>query len=264
MSGAVLSSKLVRIEMMEGLAVVAMVNPPVNALGSRLGLELSVAFEAIAANPEVRAVVVASDLDGFFMAGADLAEFQEGKERARALLSSVSRAFDTLAGLQAITFAAINGHALGGGLELALCCDIRYAAEGHYSLGLPEVTLGLLPGGGGTQRLPALLGSSRALEWMIRGKRVPPKEALEAGLVQGLFPGETLKEDVLRIAAGIAAGPTVAIRSIKKLVRGAEASGGAMRLEREREMFISLFDTKDAAEGIRAFLRKETPRFTGE
>lgn len=256
-------SHFVRVEVRDRLAIVSMARPPVNALGSVLALQLAEAFEGIAANERLRAVVVASDLNHFFMAGADLVELQEGKESARALVSSVGRALDALASLEAVTYAAINGHALGGGLELAICCDIRYAAEGQYSLGLPEITLGLLPGGGGTQRLPRLIGAARALEWMISGRRVSPSEALEAGLVHALFPAETLKDQVVRAATMIADGPTIAVRSIKHLVSHAPARVDRSGLERERELFLALFDTRDAAEGMSAFLRRVAPRFTG-
>jgi len=241
-----------------------MARSPVNALGSVLAGELAQAFRTVAGSPGINVVVLESGVRGFFVAGADLVEFNAGKESARRTAEEVARAFEALASLEAVTIAAINGHALGGGLELALCCDLRYAADGKYALGLPEVTLGLLPGGGGTQRLPRLVGPAKALEWMIRGRRVTPNEALQSGLVQGLLPAEPFREEVFRIAEGIASGATVAIRAIKGLVRSTAPHPDAAALAREREAFLSLFDTADAREGIRAFLAKESPRFTGK
>ncbi|MGB5197562.1 MAG: enoyl-CoA hydratase-related protein [Candidatus Deferrimicrobium sp.] len=247
-----------------GLAIIAMARPPVNALGSVLAGELAQAFRTVAGSPGINVVVLESGVRGFFMAGADLSEFNAGKESARRTAEEVARAFEALASLKAVTIAAINGHALGGGLELALCCDLRYVAAGKYALGLPEVTLGLLPGGGGTQRLPGLVGHAKALEWMIRGCRVSPEEAFRAGLVQGLFPAESFREEVRQVAEGMASGATVAICAIKELVRSTVSHPDATALEREREVFLSLFDTADAREGIRAFLAKESPRFSGK
>ncbi len=246
------------------MATVAMARPPVNALGSSLAGELREAFEAVAANLGINVVVLESNIRGVFVAGADLSELQGGKESARRLAEEVARASDALADLKAITIAAIAGHALGGGLELSLCCDLRYAADNRYVLGLPEVTLGLLPGGGGTQRLPRLVGTAKALEWMIRGRRVSPQEAFQAGLVQGLLPAEQFREEIHRIADGIATGATVAVRAIKELVHSAALHPDQGALERERGAFLSLFDTADTQEGIRAFLCKESPKFTGK
>ncbi len=253
------SSVTTRIE--GGRATVTMARPPVNAMGSALARELADAFRAVAAEPRISVLVLESGVRGVFMAGADLSEFNAGKESARRLVDEARKAFDALAGLEAVTIAAINGHTLGGGLELALCCDLRYAVKGKYVLGLPEVTLGLLPGGGGTQRLPGLVGSATALEWMIQGRRLSPEEALKARLLQGLFPEEWFQEEVRRISDGLATGATAAVRAIKKLVRLSAGRPAEASLSAEREAFLSLFDTEDTAEGIRAFIAREEPRF---
>ena len=168
-----------------------------------------------------------------------------------------------MAASQKVFVAAINGHALGGGLEVALACDLRFAAEGNYTIGLPEVTLGLLPGAGGTQRLSRLIGTSRALELMITGERVSPQDALRLGIVNRLFPTAELLSETEAFARRLAEGATVAIGAIKQAVhRGAnpEISAG---LALERKLIEMLFNTDDAQEGFAAFAEKRPPVYRG-
>jgi enoyl-CoA hydratase/carnithine racemase len=160
--------------------------------------------------------------------------------------------------------AAIGGHALGGGLEIALACDLRFAAEGEYRLGLPEVTLGLLPGNGGTQRLTRLIGRARALDLMVTGTAVGPGRALELGIVDRLFPADRLVEEAIDYVARLAKGPSLAIGNIKVASRiGADLplEGG---LALEREAVWRLFMSQDAAEGLAAFAEKRPPQWSGQ
>jgi enoyl-CoA hydratase/carnithine racemase len=159
--------------------------------------------------------------------------------------------------------AAISGHALGGGLEIALACDFRFAAEGAYRIGLPEVTLGLLPGNGGTQRLTRLVGRTRALDMMITNQQVNAARALELGLVDRVFGVDELLEKALDYVAQLAKGPTLAIGNIKIATRlGADLPmEGALALE--REAVWRLFMSEDAAEGLAAFGEKRTPEWKG-
>ena len=159
--------------------------------------------------------------------------------------------------------AAINGHALGGGLEIALACDFRFAAEGEYRIGLPEVTLGLLPGNGGTQRLTRLIGRARALDMMITNQQINAARALEIGLVERVFAADRLVEEAVEYVARLAKGPTLAIGNIKIATRlGADLPlEGALALE--REAVWRLFMSDDAAEGLAAFSEKRAPNWKG-
>jgi enoyl-CoA hydratase/carnithine racemase len=156
--------------------------------------------------------------------------------------------------------AFIAGHALGGGLEMALACDIRYAAEGGYRLGQPEVTLGILPGNGGTQRLPRLIGVGPALELLLTGRALSPEEARQLGLVSQLFAGE---EEFRAHAAKLAALPPLALAEIKRAVYEGIDRSLAHGLELERDLIEKLFRSRDANEGLTAFAEKRTPEFTG-
>jgi enoyl-CoA hydratase/carnithine racemase len=159
--------------------------------------------------------------------------------------------------------AAINGHALGGGLEMALACDLRFAAEGNYRIGLPEVTLGLLPGNGGTQRLPRLIGANKALEMMITGEAVGPADALRLGIVNRLFPEDKLMAETEAYARRLASGATLAVGQIKQAVYRGLALNLAEALALERELIQPLFDTEDAKEGFAAFAEKRQAMFKG-
>jgi enoyl-CoA hydratase/carnithine racemase len=164
-----------------------------------------------------------------------------------------------MAAAEQVFIAYIAGHALGGGLEIALACDLRYASEGRYKLGTPEVTLGLLPGNGGTQRLTRLIGASRALDLLLTGRTFGPEEAQQWGLVAELCDEDGLRERAERLAAG----PALAVAAIKRCVH----EGGQLPLEEglalEAELMESLFRSKDATEGLTAFVEKRKPEFVG-
>jgi enoyl-CoA hydratase/carnithine racemase len=168
-----------------------------------------------------------------------------------------------MAASQKIFIAAISGHALGGGLEVALACDLRFAAQGSYTIGLPEVTLGLLPGAGGTQRLSRLIGTSRALEMMITGERVSPEDALRMGIVNRLFAADNLLTETEEFARRLTEGATVAIGAIKQAVYCGSNSDLKAGLALERELIEMLFNTDDAQEGFAAFTEKRPPVFRG-
>ena len=156
--------------------------------------------------------------------------------------------------------AAITGHALGGGLEMALACDLRYAVEGRYKLGTPEVTLGLLPGNGGTQRLPRIIGQGPALELLLTGRQVGPDEAHRLGIVSAVFGGE---EELRAHVEKLAAGPPLAIAEIKRAVYEGLAGTLDDGLALERELIERLFRSQDAREGLTAFSEKRAPEFVG-
>ena len=238
--------------------------PPANSYEIGFMRELDAAIEGAIADPEVRAVVVRSALEKFFSAGADIKAFMANDTATNlAMIRFAHGALEKIANPPKVFIAAINSHALGGGLEIALACDLRFAAEGSYRLGLPEVTLGLLPGNGGTQRLPRLIGAHRALELMITGAPVGPEEALRLGIVNKLFPADKLMPETEAYAARLAAGATVAIGQIKRAVVQGVGMDLSTALALERDLIEPLFDTEDAKEGFAAFADKRQPVYKG-
>jgi enoyl-CoA hydratase/carnithine racemase len=179
------------------------------------------------------------------------------------MIATSHRALSSIARIPKVFVAEINGHALGGGLEIPLACDLRFAGEGDYRLGTPEATLGLLPGNGGTQRLPRLIGRSRALDLMITGRTVSPREAHELGIVDALFPADEVQERTLEYVQRLAAGATKAIGNIKLAVHEGIDDGLERGLARERELVEELFLSDDGQEGLAAFAEKRQPSFTG-
>ncbi|MGH2882699.1 MAG: enoyl-CoA hydratase/isomerase family protein, partial [Solirubrobacteraceae bacterium] len=162
-----------------------------------------------------------------------------------------------------VFIAYIAGHALGGGLEIALACDIRLAAAGLYKLGLPEVTLGLLPGNGGTQRLTRLIGPSRALELLLTGRTYAAGEAREMGLVAAVYDAQDAEAEVRQYAGRLAGGPALATAAIKRCVHEGGELALADGIALEQELMEMLFRSKDADEGLHAFVEKRKPEFAG-
>lgn len=243
------------------IAVLTFDRPPLNAIDEQLMTELLAAIEELEDDLSVRAVLVRSALDGVFMAGADITEFQrvseEGVERAVLAQQVVSR----LAELPQPTVAAINGHALGGGLEVALACDFRICARADGALiGLPEVRLGLLPGAGGTQRLTALVGPGRATELIMKGLQLSPEEAHADGIVHFLVEPDELDERSRDYAVRLARQAPIALRGIKRAIRAAGTPNG---FEVEAEAFREVLSSQDAQAGVSAFLNGERASFSG-
>lgn len=238
-------------------------NPPANSYDLQVMTEFSRAVDD-AIDARSRAVIVASASQKFFSAGADIKKFLEGDVEANMEMIRTSQAaFRRMAGANALFIAHINGHALGGGLEVALACDIRLANAGNYKLGTPEVTLGLLPGNGGTQRLTRLLGRSRAMELLLTGRTFSPEDALAWGLVAALHEPEEADDRVRAYALRFANGAALATSAIKRAVH----EGADMTLEQglglEAGLMEELFRTQDAREGLHAFVEKRDPEFVG-
>jgi enoyl-CoA hydratase/carnithine racemase len=238
-------------------------HPPANSYDLAFMTEFASRVDEALADA-TRVVVVQSGNSKFFSAGADIKRFTEGDVGANMEMIRVSQAtFRKMAAAPEVFIAYIAGHALGGGLEIALACDIRLAAEGPYKLGLPEVTLGLLPGNGGTQRLTRLIGPSRALELLITGRTYGVKEAHEMGLLADVYDPEEAGTKVREYAERLAAGAVVAQAAIKRCVY----EGGQMTLDDglalEAELMEALFGTKDATEGLTAFVEKRKAEFVG-
>lgn len=247
------------------VAVIHVHRPPANSYNRAFLDDLNAAIDEVRWTSGIKAAVLWSDLaPKFFSAGADITNFKNSTQEQRVM--TVLHAHEILQKMERtpkLFVAAISGHALGGGLEIAMACDLRFAAEGTYRLGLPEVSLGLLPGNGGTQRLQRLIGRTKSLDLMLTNKQVAPAEALQLGMVDKLFPAESLLEESLNYVDKLAQGPTLAVGNIKISTNiGADLPmDGALALE--REAVWRLFMSDDAAEGLAAFGEKRAPNWTG-
>jgi enoyl-CoA hydratase/carnithine racemase len=237
--------------------------PPANSYDPAFIDELDDAVGQVA-DAGVAVAVVRSASPKFFSAGADVKGFlQRSASDNVAMVRRAHQVLDRLAAEAPVFVAAIGGHALGGGYEIALACDLRVAADGGYRIGLPEVTLGLLPGTGGTQRLPRLIGRGRALELMTTGRAVTPDEAHRLGMVDRLVPAADLDRAVGELAATLAAGAPLAIAAVKRaVVDGLDRPlGDALR--HELEQLAPLFASDDAREGMTAFTAKRPAQYAG-
>ena len=245
------------------LGFITLDKPPANSYDLDFMTEFSNAVdEAIAG--ATRVVIVQSANPKFFSAGADIKKFTEGDVGSNMEMIRVSQAaFRRMAAAPQVFIAFIAGHALGGGLEIALACDIRLAAAGAYKMGLPEVTLGLLPGNGGTQRLTRLIGPSRGLELLITGRTFSVEEAHAMGLVAAVYDAESAEASVREYAERLATGPALAIAAIKRCVHEGVQKTLDDGLALEAELMESLFRSKDADEGLHAFVEKRKPEFVG-
>jgi enoyl-CoA hydratase/carnithine racemase len=255
----------VRLEKEGAVGIVTLDRPPANSYDYDFLREFASAVDEVRVDEGVRAVVVASASEKFFSAGADLKAFAGGSARRRAMTALVGHeAFRKMETTPLVFVAAIAGHALGGGLELALACDLRFAAEGRYQLGLTEANLGLFPGTGGTQRLPRIVGLSRGLDLIVQGTTFGPEEARDMGLVDRMFPdAAACREGAIEYAAKLAAGPSEAIGRAK--VVATEGAGASLDqgLALEREAIARVFVSEDAQEGIDAFVNKRQPTYRG-
>jgi enoyl-CoA hydratase len=233
----------------DGVAVVRHDRPKMNALSTTLLGQLADAVGELSADPPGAVVVWGGER--IFAAGADISEFA-GPDEARVVGGAFRAALDALAGLPRATIAAIAGYALGGGCELALACDFRVAAD-TAKLGQPEILLGIIPGGGGTQRLARLVGPARAKEIVFSGRQVPADEALHIGLVDRVVPADVLFEAASTWASELAAGAVVAQGLAKRAID--EGLDGALDtgLDLEMELFADVFATEDAATGVASF-----------
>jgi len=253
----------VRFEVEEGIGLVTFDRPGVlNALDARTLDELDAILGEVEGGA-ARALVLTGAGDRAFVAGADLSELAGlGPREALAFAERGHAVFDRLERLSAPTIAAVNGFALGGGCELVLACDLVYASP-RARFGQPEVNLGIIPGFGGTQRLPRRVGAMRGLELLLTGEAIDAGRARELGLVLDVLPPEELVAHARGQARKVLARGPLAISAVKRLVRAGVDLPLADANALERDAFAALFGTTDAREGIRAFLEKRPARFTG-
>lgn len=237
------------------VAILRLDRPKMNAIDSQLRAELGAAAEEIATNSEVRAVVVYGG-ERVFAAGADIAEMADMTSAGIAEYSrALQRSLNAVAAIPVPVVAAITGYALGGGCELALCADFRVAAD-NAKIGQPEILLGVVPGAGGTQRLPRLIGPARAKDLIFTGRQVAAAEAREMGLVDAVVPAEEVYSAAVAMAARYTGGPALALKAAKQAIDAGLETDLGTGLEIERLHFSALFATEDQKAGMRSFLEK--------
>ena len=248
----------------EAVALVTIDNPPMNALASALLEELEAEIEALDADDDVRAIVLRGAGERAFVAGADIKEFPGLRESASEGGSArgIQRLGHRMDAARTPFVAAIRGFCLGGGLELAMCCDVRVCAD-DARLGQPEIKLGLIPGGGGTQRLPRLVGHGRALLLNLSGDPISGSQAYDWGLVEQAVPRAELMDAALELARTLSQRSPHAMGVIKELASETRDLPLSEGMRREAQGFIKCIGSEDGAEGVVAFLEKRQPEFTG-
>jgi enoyl-CoA hydratase/carnithine racemase len=260
-------AEYVKVEQEGRVAIVTLDHPPVNALSSQLLEELEAEYDRLDRDGETRAIVIRGEGEKAFVAGADITEFPAMREQIEeAAETGSARGIQKLAARmdagRTPVVAAIHGYCLGGGLELAMACDVRIAAE-DAQLGQPEIKLGLIPGGGGTQRLPRLVGHGRALYLNLTGDPISGAQAYDWGLVEQVVPRDRLLEAALTLARTLSERSPHAMGVIKELAAETRDLPLAQGLQREAKGFIRCIGSEDGAEGVVAFLEKRQPEFTG-
>ena len=242
-------------------AIVTLDNPPANTWTPESLGALEQLIQALNRKPDVMALVITSASKKFFSAGADLKRFDHlTPDEARPFAEHFGRAFEALSHFSGLSIAAINGYAMGGGLEVALACDLRVAEEGAV-MALPEASVGLLPCGGGTQNLTRMVGEAWAKRMILCGEKVGAKKALEIGLVEEIVGSGTGLERAKALAASVATQSPDALRACKQLVQLGRSGFFRDALSVEREKFLELFNGKNQQEGVSAFLEKRKPEW---
>jgi enoyl-CoA hydratase len=233
-----------------------------NALSQGVRDEMLAHLTAIEADDSIGAVVITGAGEKAFIAGADIGEFEGRSPFDQREAMASPRVFDAMASFPKPVIAMINGFCLGGGCELAMSCDLRIASDAAR-FGQPEIKLGLIPGGGGTQRLPRLVGMGHAMRLILSGDMIPAAEAREIGLVEMVVPATELREKTLELAGRIAAMSPLTLRVAKESLRASERLPIEEGLLYERDLFCLCFSTEDKKEGVEAFLQKRKPEWKG-
>jgi enoyl-CoA hydratase/3-hydroxyacyl-CoA dehydrogenase len=251
----------VKLETRDQIAIAWLDRPPANSISPEVVQALVKVWEEVTSSDRVRVLIFASANPMLFCAGADIKAFTTMDEAGgRELLDRMHGLLRDMERSRVVTIAAVNAVAFGGGCELAMACDFRIAA-GSASFGQPEISLGIIPGFGGTQRLPRLIGEARALELNLTGEPIEAGEACELGLAHRVVPDHELLDTALSWARKLASQAPVAIEQIKRVSGTADLDAG---IEAEKHGFITAFGSEDAREGISAFLEKRTPHFKGK
>jgi enoyl-CoA hydratase len=245
--------ELVRLEVDDGVATIRLDRPPMNAINDDLTRDLHEAAAEAAIREDVGAVVIWGG-EKIFAAGADVKMMLPMSPlEVKPMITALQETFNFVEDLPKITIAAINGYALGGGCELAMCADFRFAGE-DARMGQPEIQLGIIPGAGGTQRLPRLVGPGRAKDLIYSGRHVKPDEARAIGLVDQVFPAEEAYPKAVEAARRFANGPRAALRAAKVAVNWGARGDFRAGIVLERELFADLFSTEDQRTGMQSLL----------
>jgi enoyl-CoA hydratase/carnithine racemase len=248
-------------ETRDGVGIARLDRPEArNALSPELMEELAAQLEAWDADPELRCLVIAGN-DDYFAAGGDIKAMAE-RSFQETLLTPSAKFWARLAALRTPLVAAVSGYALGGGCELALACDMIVASE-TAEFGQPEILLGIIPGGGGTQRLARVMGKQRAMELVLTGRRIGAQEALDLGIVNQVADRLEWFDKALELAQVVARRPPLAVRLAKQAVLAAEETALTAGLDQERRLYELAMATEDRVEGMQAFLEKRRPEFRG-
>ena len=250
-----------KLEISGHTAILTLSNPPANTWTSAALADLARLVRELNANREIYSLVVTGEGEKFFSAGADLKAFADGdKAVALDMARRFGEAFETLSQFRGVSIAAVNGYAMGGGLECALACDIRIAEE-QAQMALPEAAVGLLPCAGGTQLLPWLVGEGWAKRMILCGERVTAETALRIGLVEEVVATGQAKQRALELAQQVDKQSPSSVTASKKLIQGARNNPLALNLPVERDLFMGLFETEDQKEGVNAFLQKRAAQW---
>lgn len=255
-------NEYVRFEVNDGVGTIRIDRPKMNPLSTQVMLAIGRCADEAARREDV-AVVVVTGGDKVFAAGADIKEMVTmGQAEMKVAGAQMQEGLNALAALPKPVVAAVNGYALGGGFELAMCADVRIAADDAV-LGQPEIKLGIIPGAGGTQRLTRLIGVSRAKDLILTGRNVKADEALQIGMVNRVVPAAEVQQTARDWAAQFVNGPAAAVRAAKECIDWGSGVDLATGLAMERQQFAALFESEDQKIGMNAFVNKEKPEFRG-
>jgi enoyl-CoA hydratase/carnithine racemase len=256
-----ISSQLL-IDKSNAVATISLNRGPANSYYYDYLKYLSKSISELSLDNDVKVILINSTSENFFCAGADIKIFSNNSVEENAQMVLAARELNkAIVTSEKIIISAVKGHVLGGGLEMIMACDIRLAAEGNYLIGLPEVKLGLMPGNGGTPRLIDLIGASRAMELLVTGDAISPKQAFDYGLFHKIFSKEEFENEVINYVKNLSKGAGEAMSAIKKYVQNHKGLGVEEALLIETESVNSLYNTSDAKEGFLAFVEKREPKF---
>jgi len=260
-----MEKEYVRCQIEEGIAIVTIDNPAsLNALNTPTLNQLDQIFDKLAGSPEVKGVIITGGGEKSFVAGADISEFLQVKgNTAAAFMARGQRIFDKIETFDRPVIASINGFTLGGGNELAMSCDIIIASE-NAQFGQPEINVGVIPGAGGTQVLPRLVGEKKAKELVFTGAFISAQEALALGLVNKVVPQEKLRDTVMEMARAMLRHSPVILKLCKLAINKSLDVPLSIGMDYERDLFAMCFGTEDQKEGSKAFLEKRKPQYNGK
>ena len=259
MTDIALNTDKLLFEIIDHTALITINNPPANTWNDESLKALKSLIQSLNKDNNIYSLVITGQGEKFFSAGADLNLFADGdKNNAQEMAQIFGEAFETLSQFRGVSIAAINGFAMGGGLECALACDIRIA-ETQAKMALPEATVGLLPCAGGTQNLPWLVGEGWAKRMILCGERVDADKALSIGLIEEVVATGKALQTALDLATKVAKQSPSSVTACKKLIQAGRSNPMLQALPVERDYFVDLFDTEDQSEGVNAFLEKRKP-----